>query len=376
MLRVVPMIRSLEGLRGIAALLVALYHLGIGASQLSLIRNGYLFVDLFFVLSGYIMCAAYAQRMEGGDDLRVFLVRRIGRLFPLLVFSTLAFVLLANLIVLGKRLFVAQGHDGVLNNPQALEWLIPSAAEIVATLTLTHGLGVFDRLILNTPSWSISVEFYAYLLFAALCLGMTTRARMAAFAFAVFIGAAISVWASITVHDCLVMRGCMSLTYDFGFPRAVYGFFLGVLVHHARATIRGREVMLQWLSLGLLGMTFAFVDGYPALAFGLPPVFALLIMSVGTDAGPVAHAFKPRPLQRLGQWSYSIYLMHMPLLLIFANIAGRAESTWAQIAVLVTFVALLLAVSAFTYRYVEDPMRARFNRLALRRAQAVDTPRA
>src|SRR5690606_12213633 len=105
-------------------------------------------------------------------------------------------------------------------------------------------------------------------------------------------------------------------------------------------------------------------DTYRGLAFVLPFVYALLILSVGTDSGPLAHMLKPRGLQRLGLWSYSIYLMHMPLLLFFGNIAGRADGVLQSVLVVLAFVAVLLAVSALTYRYVEDPMRAWFNRLA------------
>lgn len=368
------MIRSLEGLRGIAALIVALYHLGIGAQHIALIRNGYLFVDLFFVLSGFIMCAAYANRLACADDLRMFLIRRIGRLFPLLIFSTLAFILAANLIVLAKRILLEQGHAQFLTNPQDLQWLIPTAAEILATVTLTHSLNLFDDLILNTPSWSISVEFYAYVLFAALCLALTGRSRLAAFAIVGVLGAVITVWASTTVHDCLVQRGCMSVTYDFGFPRAVFSFFLGALTYYLSRKTPALHGTLQLVAVVLLAVVFAVVDAAPGIAFVLPFVFALLILSVCADQGPLAAVLRPQPFQLLGLWSYSIYLMHMPLLLFFENIARRFESPTGKLLVLVAFVASLLAISAWTYRYIEDPLRAWFNKLATRRPVAAASP--
>ena len=358
-------------MRGIAALIVALYHLGIGAQYSALIRNGYLFVDLFFVLSGFIMCAAYASRLSGAEDLRVFLVRRIGRLFPLLVFSTLVWVLGTNAIVLAKRVLVDYGYAGALANPQALEWLVPSASEVLSTLTLTHSLGLFDRLILNTPSWSISVEFYAYVLFAALCLALAGRARLFAFALVSGVGALITIWASIQVHACLEQKGCLSLTYDFGFARAVFSFFLGALCWHVSRHVKASVPAMQWVALALLVLIFMLVDAHPALAFVLPFVFALLILSVCKDQGPLSAALAPRPFQLLGLWSYSIYLMHMPLLLVFENFARRVDSFGGGITVAIAFVVVLLAVSAWTYRYVEDPMRVWFNRLATRRSVAV-----
>lgn len=360
------MIRSLEGLRGIAALIVALYHLGIGVQYFTVIRNGYLFVDLFFVLSGFIMCAAYGPRLANPCELRVFLIRRIGRLLPLLIFSTLVFVLFANALVLAKRILLEHGYGGLLSNPHALEWLVPTAAEIVATLTFTHSLGVFDDLILNTPSWSISVEFYAYVLFAALCLALAARMRLWAFAAASIAGLIVTVWASIVVHGCLQKQGCMSVTYDFGFARAVYSFFLGALAWHASRRMQGGHAWMQAGALLLLTLVFLLVDAEPALAFMLPAVFALLILSVCADSGPLARLLHPSPFQLLGLWSYSIYLMHMPLLLLFENIARRIEGAIAGGLLMLAFIAVLLAVSAWTYRYVEDPLRTWFNRLAVR----------
>ena len=87
------LIKSLEGLRGTAALMVALHHLKIGESYIPLIKHGYLFVDLFFVLSGFVIVGAYGNRMQTWPQFFSFLVRRWGRLFPLLAFSTAAYVL-------------------------------------------------------------------------------------------------------------------------------------------------------------------------------------------------------------------------------------------------------------------------------------------
>lgn len=353
-------------MRGIAALIVALYHLGIGVEYVSPIRNGYLFVDLFFVLSGFIMCAAYGSRLRSGEDVRVFMIRRIGRLVPLLIFSTLAFVLAANLIVLLKRMATEFGYASLLRNPNALEWLIPNAAEIISTVTLTFSMGVFDDLILNTPSWSISVEFYAYVLFALLCLWLTGSRRLLAFSTAGVIGLVVTVWASVSVHDCLRLEGCMSLTYDFGFARAVYSFFLGTLAYYASRKMRTGYVSMQLAALAMLTLVFGIVDSSPGIAFILPLVFALLVLSVCTDAGPIARFLKPRPFQLLGLWSYSIYLMHMPLLLFFESLSTRLNGSGASAITLVTYVTMLLVISAWTYRHIEDPLRGWFNKLASR----------
>lgn len=232
------MIKSIEGVRGIAALLVALYHLKIGSEHFSLIRNGYLFVDLFFVLSGFVIAATYGNAIRNAADLRYFIVRRIGRLFPLLAFSTIIFVLGSNAIILAKKLAISSGHAGMLNNPGALEYLVPSVGEILATLTFTHALGIFDHLILNTPTWSISVEFYTYILFVTVCMILAGGARIVMLTLLSIAGLIISVWASVNVHNCIAEKGCLSLTYDFGLARSIHAFCLGTLAFHSSRILK------------------------------------------------------------------------------------------------------------------------------------------
>jgi peptidoglycan/LPS O-acetylase OafA/YrhL len=360
------MIKSLEGGRGCAALVVALYHLGIGADYFSFIRHGYLLVDLFFVLSGFVICAAYSERMRSPAEFRSFFIRRFGRLFPLLVFSTIVFVIAANAIVLGKQIAYAHGYAALLSNPDARDFSIPGAAEIIAVLTMTHGLGIFDRLILNTPSWSISTEFFTYLLFAAACLLVGGKKRLALYAALSLAGLLICIGASVRVHDCLAQGGCLSLTYDFGFPRTVFSFFLGALTFHVSRHLAIDARILQLAGLSALCLLFWLADAYPAAGFAFPAVFAILILSICNDQGPLAAFLSREPFQVLGQRSYSIYMMHMPLLLFFDYLTDRVESALAATLVLCLFVAVLLIVSGWTYRFIEDPLRVRFNRVASR----------
>jgi peptidoglycan/LPS O-acetylase OafA/YrhL len=362
------MILSLEGLRGIAALLVALYHLEIGRDYFSVIRNGYLFVDLFFVLSGFVISATYSSRLTKISDFRPFLIRRIGRLLPLLIFSTITFLLIANLIVLAKKLALAHGYGAFLHNPGALQYLVPSVKEILSTLTFTQSLGLFDHLILNTPTWSISTEFYTYFLFAALCLFVPRRAAIVAFALLCVGGLLASTWASATLHNCGVEGGCLGLTYDFGIVRCLYSFFLGTLVYHSSRRFRINPLTLQVIGLFGLFLVFNTIDYVPLAAFAFPPAFALLVLSICKDSGPLAAMLQIRPFQALGQRSYSIYLMHMPLLLIFQNVANRAHGLLATSAVVVVYVAVLVTIAGWTYRFIENPMRAVFNRHAARRS--------
>jgi peptidoglycan/LPS O-acetylase OafA/YrhL len=360
------MIKSLEGIRGVTALLVALYHLKIGSDYFTLIRNGYLFVDLFFVISGFVICAAYSSSMQSMDDFRTFILKRIGRLFPLLVFSTFVFILGANAIVFAKKMAVASGNAGVLNNPGALDYMIPSGTEILSTLTFTHSLGVFDHLILNTPTWSISTEFYTYVLFAAVCLLFGGKIRVVVLTLLAIAGLIISAWASVSIHNCIQEKGCLSLTYDFGFIRCVHSFCLGALAYYSSRLIKLNATSLQLTVLFALYMLLTLVDYVAVTAFVFPTAFAVLVLSLCRDTGPVADALKPQLFQILGQRSYSIYLMHMPLLLIFENLTKRANGMLSNTVILVTYVVVLYILSGWTYRFIENPLRERIYRFAVR----------
>ncbi len=223
---------------------------------------------------------------------------RRKRLFSLLVFTTVVFILVLNGIALAKNLALAYGLGGLMNTLEAPAYLVPSLLEILTTLTMTHSLGVFDHLILNTPSWSISTEFYTYLVFAAVCLLWRPARRLPVF------------------------------------------FLL---------SLAGVAALLLW------------VDAHPALAFAFPLVFALMIWSLSQDTGFLAKLLLWPFFQMLGQRSYSLYMMHMPLLLLFDNVSRRVDGVAANLMLVVVYVWALCVVSGWTYRRVEDPFRVRFN---------------
>jgi len=358
------MIKSFEGGRGIAAIFVALFHLGIGGVFISPIRNGYVFVDLFFVLSGFLMFSAYAKKLETSQAFQPFLIRRFGRLFPLLVFSTVAFVTLQNLIVFAKSQAVALGYIGFFKVPGLLEYKFPSAFEIFSTLTLTHSLGLFDKLIMNYASWSISVEFYAYVLFAALCFLVRGQARLMVFAIVSITGFLWVTWATIEIHHCLDVGRCFDVSYDFGFARCVYAFFLGALTCHFSQYARFNPHKLQLAALTLLVLLFSWVDAFPMVGFAFGGTFSLLLLSISKDMGFLAELLKLKPFQVLGQRSYSIYMMHPVVLLPLISYRQHIKGFMMVSTVLIVYITVLVIVSGWTYRFIENPFRNWFNRMA------------
>jgi peptidoglycan/LPS O-acetylase OafA/YrhL len=294
----------------------------------------------------------------------VFLVRRTGRLLPLLLVATSAYVAVVDAGILAHWLL-----DPARAPPR---WLQPTLKELLATLTMTHSLGLFDHVILNYAAWSISTEFYAYIAFALVCLLLRGRARLPAFAAVALLGWGVSAWASLKLRQCLHWGGCLDLTFDYGYWRCLAGFFLGALLSqvparrppHEGRTPGSMLALVQAAALALLAAMFVLVRRWPVLGLGAPLLFGVFLLSIRSDRGPLAALFGTAPLQVLGRNSYSVYLMH-PVILLAWN-AGRPHATsWAgQLLFACGYVALVCWVAGWTFRLVEDPMRRRFNRYA------------
>lgn len=356
-------IKAFEGGRGLAALFVALHHLGLRGTAIAPVRNGYLFVDLFFTISGFVICAAYATKLETAANFRSFLIRRFGRLFPLLAFSTGLYVLAQNLVIWVKQEAVVHGYASQFEQPAFLGYKIPHLAEVLSTLTFTQGMGIFDRLILNPVSWSISTEFYAYVLFAVACLCFRGRIRLVSFALLGVAGYWATAWATAHVHDCFNKGKCFDITYDFGFARCVCSFLMGALMYHVNRALRVNASVQVAAVIGLAAL-FWLAEAFPLLTFATPLLFAVLVLAVCNDTGWVAALLKAKPLQVLGQRSYSVYMIHPVLMIFIEPFARQADGFALSALATLAYIAALVALSGWTYRVIENPLRKRFNRMA------------
>lgn len=359
------LVKSFEGVRGLAALIVALFHLELAAQSVAIIRYGYLFVDLFFVLSGFVICRAYGDRLNERLDFSTFLIRRFGRLFPLLVASSVLFVLVRDAAPMAKTILVHWGGAHWLAQGPGPAPMIPTLSEVVATLTMTQGMGIFDHLILNYATWSISTEFYTYVLFAAICLSLRGRPRALGFGLVGLVAFALTVWATLDVHGCVAHHLCYALEYDYGYPRCVSSFFLGALLVSVRPSARWTSTFLQMVLVAALLLFFSTLDALPALALAIPFVFAVLLLSISRDSGWLGRVLASRPFQFLGERSYSIYLMHPVVLAIPFAGHFRHSSPVVTAGVMVIYLGCVIVLSGWTYRLIEAPFRRRFNAIAV-----------
>lgn len=365
----------LDGWRGVCALVVALHHLQADGHFFAVpfVRNAWLFVDFFFVLSGFVIAHAYGGRLAGGGEVLRFIWRRLGRVWPLHVAVLAGFVALEAI----KWGLMERLGMSAANPPFDGE----TAPEALATnLLLVHSWGMHDIATWNFPSWSISTEWAAYLVFAAVAAaGLGGHAWVAA-------GLAAGGAAMVAAFSA---EGLHTIA-DFGLFRCLYGFFTGVLVHRLIGRRRMAPPLPHLAELAAIAAVAGFVviaeKGANSLA--APLVFGMAVGIFAGEAGLASRLLASRPAQALGRWSYSIYLIHTLVLVVIGRavnlIADRTDLTltaplevngairvlllpgqaWAADALAVAFLATVVALSAATYRWIERPGQRLFARLA------------
>ncbi|MGU7780729.1 acyltransferase family protein [Burkholderia sp. PU8-34] len=343
---------SLEGLRGAAALLVVFFHAHFWVSWLDATQNGYLAVDLFFVLSGFVISTAYSAKLDDAGEARAFIVRRFGRIWPVFVVATAMQYLVTDSLLASMT---RAGHYYPLD--------IPSSGETVALVTMSQGLNLFDRYIGNGSAWSAGDEFYIYLLFGAMCLALHGKARIAAFAATAAAGYALAIWVSVGPSHCLRTGSCFDMTYSFGWARCLVGFFGGALIAEYRGAALFRALRGRFAQIAIFAASVGFVvyaDRAPGLALAAPVVFVALIASLTEDRGAVAALFSMRPFQYLGRVSYSLYLTHAVFLQAFGSVVNAQHSFTMQAVGIAAFLVFTFFITQLVHVAVEVPFRARF----------------
>ena len=322
-------LRTLTAFRFFAAFWVFLFHLRSRVEHedtifWDIIDNGARGVDFFFVLSGFVIFHVYEPQIAAGRfSFRDYIVKRFARIYPLHLTIFLVFLALA---VIGNT---------PVNN--ALQ-----------TLLLLHSWGLTEGKVINPPSWTLSAEMFAYLLF-----GLLVVRRLPAWLLAMaFVGTACA------VHLVALQLGkqeFIHLTGDFGSLRIVPLFILGMLLRRICTLISHCfAYFLGVLGLGLVVWISSFEPaGYEIL---LP--FTLLILAGARVSDQRWIPTNGSVLNYLGEISYSIYLTHLlviRIMLDYAPILGLPLLPWPLIGV-----AVLLA-SMLTYHCVEVPARRWIN---------------
>jgi peptidoglycan/LPS O-acetylase OafA/YrhL len=353
----------LESLRGIAALIVVLYHVTWRThfSHWGLVRNGYLMVDFFFVLSGFVIFHAYGDRIAKVSDLWRFLVSRFFRLYPLHLATLLCFLLIEIAKWTVVRFQVAQ----IASAPFSTN----NAGSFFANLLMLQGFGFSGEPAWNVPSWSISVEFWIYILFAWLVLAahrfdgrFAQGALQAGATMLLLVGL-------LTTYQ--IVHGLTAVGH-FAFFRGLLGFFSGVWMRWLYAVLRVRRFDPKLLSFalsaaGLIALAFLFMKQSGPSDLLCIPLFSAIVLIAALGGNNAPRLLRNPHLLAIGTISYSIYMVHAALAWCFefalqyvARLPREqfySTGPWVGDLLALVFVALVIATAHITFRYIEMPGR-------------------
>ncbi|MVM34785.1 acyltransferase family protein [Spirosoma sp. HMF4905] len=335
--------RAVDTFRGMAAIMVILFHLQhlTVLSGIAFIAKSDIFVDFFFVLSGFVITYSNYDKITNLASIKPFAIKRFRRLYPLHLFTLL--------LVLAFEIFrYAIDHYVVkLANPVFAE--DKSFVSFLANLTLTQSLHLFDRVTWNGPSWSISVEFYTYLVWA-FCLVLFRKNLL------IICGLCFSLVAWFIVRH----HGSIIYNYDYGFVRCLYSFLIGMLTYRLgrRLSPSGNYWPASIAEILLLGLTIYTVSVFThSESWLMPFLFALVILVFSREKGAIAKFLASDRLEFLGRLSYSYYLNHLIVLnvldLVLFKVMKLPASRLGESLYILTCLGCVHLLSVFTYRHVE-----------------------
>ena len=350
---------ALDGLRAIAAFLVLFFHAGV-----PFLAGGYLGVDVFFVLSGFLITSILIIEFRSTGRIRFssFYARRARRLLPAALLVLLVTAVLYRNVA--PPIALLENEDG----------FVAAAVYLSNWLFMAQSQDYFAEVAYPSPVlhyWSLSVEEQFYVLWPALLIGILFAVRrrprliLPAMVVLATAGVAVSAWLTASAPESAY----------FNTIARVYQLLLGAVLAAwvVRSTIESRPRIGTSLAVvGLVGLvTLAVVNPSPWLG-GVLACAATMAVLAGNEfgAGAVARGLSTRPMRALGRWSYSTYLWHWPVIVI-GGIVGVLPAPWPLRVIAVTVVTIALA--ALTYRFVERPFQSIAVGSAVRRRAIIST---
>lgn len=333
---------ALDGLRGFAALAILLFHMEGFITPGRLLGHGYLAVDLFFVLSGFVVARRYGRRLDTGMSFRAFAAVRMRRLWPMALVG-----LVLSLLVAAHPF----RRSGAASPGELAAW-----ATFGALLLPNPFAPAGAVLWINGPAWSLHFELLANALFAA-----QHRRWRGAFLFAL-IGLALAL---LVVWACklgTLGEGAKLSTYSLGLARVLYGFPAGVLICRLHETGRLPRLSLSpWLVIGvslliLAAPEFGRWQGLADIAAVAVVFPALVACAVSSPCG----AWSARLFGRLSELSYPLYTIHPALiafLVAFAIRSGLPQPLWT--AASLPIMAATAGAAWLAHRWIERPLMRR-----------------
>ena len=345
----------LDGLRGVAALAVVFHHFASWTgSDTEIAPRGYLAVDFFFCLSGFIITQAYARRVLGPMTFAKFVLARLVRLYPMALVS----VGVSALYLLCKT---ALGVEPV--SFSSLGYALLSGMALFPYPDAPVALGGPELFPLNAPLWSLFLELIVNFVWAAVLPWLSPRRSLglAGIAFAVLAYGGY-------LHGDLAL-GHTTATMYWGIPRVTASFFLGTVLHHWMSTrnlsLAGNPALLTALFLGSLVLPRS-GGGY---LVDLALVMFLYPALVMAGASTQTHSKTTEACRALGTLSYPLYLLHYPLFCwLNGAVSTLIDIPHDDLRLHLLFAALIVPVAWAAEKAFDRPARAYLAQLLQSRA--------
>lgn len=302
----------LDSFRGIAAVCVVLFHMHIVGSitESSFSRGSYLFVEFFFVLSGFVLAHTYGFREV---SFRRFVIGRTFRLYPLHLFMFMVFFILE----LGKLFAYKQGftfNNAPFTGPHDIKEMIPNL------LFLQSWLPNFESHSWNYPAWSLSVEYYMYIIFF-FTLFIRSRSKYI-------------VWLVLSLLSFYMIVENYKVLSEV--LRGISCFFAGALAYILFKNIKEKfydlsKTLFSTIEITLLIMviyTISYMENQKGVYASF--TFLLIVFFFAFEKGFISHILKAPFFQLLGRLSYSIYMIHAAILWCFTSTAMILEKVFSS----------------------------------------------
>ncbi len=355
-------IPSLTSLRGIAAIWVLFFHLDViifyrdlgplvPHAATGVLQKGYLWVDFFFILSGFIITHVYRDKLRTlpwKTGIPEYLWCRFTRLYPLHIFTLIVAIVVATP--------VAKMYPQVVDGSWRtyFDWnAIPSH------LLFTNAMKQHTYLSWNIASWSIGAEWWTYVTMIPVFLFLPVGKKR------IYIPLAVVSYGLLWLLMFKLGNNKLDITYDYGFLRCLLEFTIGICVYQAYRGAMFRSFFQS--DVTAFGVFIAIIACFHWQWHDLVsiPLFALLILSASVNQSRFKRLLSARVPQYLGKVSYSVYLIHSLWFLVFWNVFPHIDfstsngtlSVSVRLIYVFSFIALTILCSHFSYRYVEVGVR-------------------
>lgn len=343
-------LKTLTSVRFIAALMIVIYHYFavFGDSEgFEFYKKFYLGVDFFFVLSGFILMHVYYNSVIACNmNIRNFYIKRLAKIYPIHFLFTALFL---GLVILGGKV-----EESDINS-------------FLSHVFLMHSWGVEKELNYNSQSWSISAEWFAYLLFPSLA-NMFLKFKSRTYSKVFLIGAIILFMAVWWTSAALAEKPVTEWTYHFSILRVLPEFILGMALYNFYKYYKICPVPVLVLAGSIIFSSIFLIfkahDCLTVLCFSLI-IYALASLELNSDS-TLKQALSHRIFIWLGEASYCLYMAHFLVLLSFVPFLDESlKEHWFYPALLV-YIGLSVLLSGLLYSYIEVPARHASTRIFIK----------